>query len=313
MQSSAFSWDDLRVLLAVQRGGSFLAAGRALGVATSTVARRVSALEAHLGVRLVQRGAEGAIFEAASAPLLALAEQLERQLSLASRDVSADEARFAGKVRISAGEGFVPAAARVAAAFRAEHPETHVEIVADARLHDLARREADIGIRTARSRSDPLLVRRVGELRYGLYASAGYWAAHRAPRGRGLDFARHDFVGYEGFLAQQPEMLWLAARGARRFPFLASNTEGLLAGALAGQGVAALPHLLAAEHPSLTRVRLDEDPPAKPVFVAMHRDLKKVGRVRALAEALGDALAEGLAEAPPRQRSAARASKASTT
>ena len=31
-------WDDLRVLLAVHRGKSFLAAGKALGIATSTVA-----------------------------------------------------------------------------------------------------------------------------------------------------------------------------------------------------------------------------------------------------------------------------------
>ncbi|HEY4222156.1 MAG TPA: LysR family transcriptional regulator, partial [Myxococcota bacterium] len=46
------SWDDLRVLLAVQREKSLLAAGRSLGVSTSTVARRLDALEDALGKRL---------------------------------------------------------------------------------------------------------------------------------------------------------------------------------------------------------------------------------------------------------------------
>ena len=38
-------WDDLRVLLTVHRGDSFLSASKALGVATSTVARRIEAFE----------------------------------------------------------------------------------------------------------------------------------------------------------------------------------------------------------------------------------------------------------------------------
>lgn len=109
-------------------------------------------------------------------------------------------------------------------------------------------------------------------------------------------------MGYEGFLERQPEMRWLAERGAKRFPFCSSNTDGVLEGALAGQGIAALPHLLADEHPTLQRLQLDEDPPDKPVFVAMHRDLRKVGRVRALGEALGDTLAQALAEKPKRGR-----------
>jgi len=46
-------WDDLRYLLAARRAGSLLHAGRALGVATSTVGRRLDALERRVGTRLV--------------------------------------------------------------------------------------------------------------------------------------------------------------------------------------------------------------------------------------------------------------------
>jgi DNA-binding transcriptional LysR family regulator len=40
-----FDWNDLRVLLAVARDGSTLAAARSLRVSQTTVARRVAALE----------------------------------------------------------------------------------------------------------------------------------------------------------------------------------------------------------------------------------------------------------------------------
>jgi DNA-binding transcriptional LysR family regulator len=53
------NWDDLRLLLAVSRRGSFLQAGQLLGVAASTVSRRLSQLEAALGEPLVERGVEG--------------------------------------------------------------------------------------------------------------------------------------------------------------------------------------------------------------------------------------------------------------
>lgn len=52
--------DDLRVLLAVHRHGSFLAVGRALGLSTSTASRRIDALETALGRPLVHRSATGA-------------------------------------------------------------------------------------------------------------------------------------------------------------------------------------------------------------------------------------------------------------
>lgn len=53
------NWDDLRLLLAVSRRGSFLQAGQLLGIAASTVSRRLTQLETALGEPLVERGVEG--------------------------------------------------------------------------------------------------------------------------------------------------------------------------------------------------------------------------------------------------------------
>jgi DNA-binding transcriptional LysR family regulator len=77
-----------------------------------------------------------------------------------------------------------------------------------------------------------------------------------------------------------PEITWL------RPPSNASKTDGVLEGCVAGQGIAALPNLMADAVPALRRLRLDEEPPSKPIFLAMHRDMRAVPRVRAFAEVM---------------------------
>ena len=295
MQNERITWEDLRVLLAVSRGASFLAAGQALGLATSTVARRISALEAHLRARLVRRSSSGTSMEKSAASLLKLAERIEAELAVTARDLSPEPEKIAGTVRLSVGDGFTRFGARVAAAFRREHPEAHVELVAEQRMADLPKREADLALRAARSSSDAVITKKIGELLYGVYASEEYLRRIRAARISRSNFAAHDFVIYEGFLENQPEVRWLRARGAARFPFRANNTDGIVEGAILGQGLAALPTLLADSVPTLRRLRLEEDPPCKSVFIAMHRDLRTVPRVRVLSEIIAREFAQGAA------------------
>jgi DNA-binding transcriptional LysR family regulator len=49
-------WNDLKVLLALSRGGSVAGAARALRVDQSTVSRRLAALEESIGCSLLVRG-----------------------------------------------------------------------------------------------------------------------------------------------------------------------------------------------------------------------------------------------------------------
>ena len=54
-----FDWNDLRYFLAVAESGSTLAAARALRVSQTTVARRIAALEAAMGLTLFERRQAG--------------------------------------------------------------------------------------------------------------------------------------------------------------------------------------------------------------------------------------------------------------
>jgi DNA-binding transcriptional LysR family regulator len=295
METTAPAWDDLRVLLAVHRNRSFLAAGRALGVSTSTVARRIEALEAALGRVLVHRGSAGTSVEPGALELVFLAEQLEHGLRAARRDEGHEDSGLAGTVRLSVGEGFVLPLTQVLSELRRKHPEIHFELISESRLSDLSRREADIGIRNARSSSPVLVERPVGRLRFALFASQSY--VERRLRGGQLrtgDFERHDFVGYDGPLRKLPQEQWLVARGATRFPFRSNSDLALRAATERGQGICLMAEAMGRELEGLVKLDTEVPLPSVPVFLVFHRELRRVPRIRAVTSALEVALRHAL-------------------
>ena len=276
------AWDDLRLLLEVHRRGSFLAAGQQLGISTATVARRVGQLERVLGRKLVQRSSQGTRIDNDGAALVALAEDLERSIAAFQRDGLGPSAH-AGVVRVSIPDGFMPAAVEAIERVRREHPETFIEVSAEARFVDLAAREADIGVRGARSSSAVLLERSIGEVHAGIFASEAY-LERRLPK-RFLaqeDWGSQDFITGD---APHGPTEWLRTRGAVHFPLRVSSFEGRLDAAERGLGLVVAGASVGASR-RLVRVRLETPLPAQPFYLVMHQDLRAVPRVRAVAEAL---------------------------
>lgn len=293
-RDAAPGWDDLRLLLEVHRKGSFLAAGQQLKLSTSTVARRIAALEEELGRPVVHRTAQGTTIDKDARTLIAIAEEFEQQLAAARRDAASGEARspFAGVVRISLPDGFLIGAAEAAARFRKLHPETEIELISEARRVDLAAREADIGVRAMRSSSPVLIDKPVGSVLAGLFASKAY-LSKRLPsrRLRAGDYGAQDFVVEDVARGAGPAQ-WLIARGASRFPVRSNSVEARIHAAKRGMGLVMVGLASAPQHPELERVELEQPLPALPFFIVMHKDLRKVPRVRGVAEAFQQVIAE---------------------
>ncbi len=277
------SWDDLRVLLALHRHRSLLAAGKALRVSTSTMARRIERLEASLGRPMVVRSTTGTHLEPGALKLVSIAEEMELGLLALRRD----ERELGGSVRVSMGEGFASAVTGVIAEVRRRHPELDAEVVVESRLADLAKREADLGIRKTRSRSAVLVEKALGHVTFGLYASREY-AERRVHSGRvgDDDFARLEFVGYEGPMRALPQQQWLEQSGARRFPFRTNSDAVMMEATLQSQGLAVLPDLVAGPRTELVRLESKPAPPSVMTWLVCHRELRQVPRVRAVAEAI---------------------------
>jgi len=69
-------WDNARVFLAVSRGGSFRAAAKELGLSVNAVRRSVSALEASLNRRLMERTPMGIVLMPAGEEVVIAAERM---------------------------------------------------------------------------------------------------------------------------------------------------------------------------------------------------------------------------------------------
>jgi DNA-binding transcriptional LysR family regulator len=283
------SWDDLRVLLALHRHQSFLAAGRALGVSTSTTSRRIEALERAMGRQLVHRSSAGTSVEPEALELVSLAEQVELGLQSVRRDEG--DAAASGTVRVSLSDGFVVPVTQVLAALRRTHPALFFEVISEVRMSDLSRREADVGIRLARSTSPVLIQREVGRVQLGLYAARSYVERRvRDGRLKSNDMARHDFIGFETSMNSMPQAQWLSAQGAKRFVFRSNSYFALREAAEQGQGIVVLGSGLATQGSELVRLETETELPWVSVYLAYHRELRQVKRVRLVIEALESAI-----------------------
>lgn len=96
-------WNDLRYLLAVHRHGSLARAAKELKVTKTTASRRLAALEASLGVPLVQRKPAGLVLTDAGKEAITAAERVDATLgTLKERLAVKDDARPRGSVRVTA-------------------------------------------------------------------------------------------------------------------------------------------------------------------------------------------------------------------
>lgn len=276
----------------VHHSGSFLEAGKRLGLSTSTVARRLTLMERHLGRTLIHRTAKGTTVDISAGELLLLAEDFERALATRARDEKKSSA-FAGVVRVSAPDGMADAVTEAACRFRAKHPETIIEVIVEQRFVDLSAREADLGIRGGKSSSPTLIERPLITFQSALYASKAY--LDRALPSRYLadvDYPKHDFLVDESGAKGNGWSAWLVKLGATRFPFRSNSFSCRLIAGKHGEGIVAMARGMERMHPELQRIEVESPLPALPFYVTMHRDLRRVPRMKGVADAIIEVFAE---------------------
>src|SRR5579863_8433901 len=176
-------WDNVRVFLAVARGGQFVAAAKRLRLDHATVSRRIAALEAGLGARLFDRRTTGVKLTVAGERFLATAEQMETAFLHAQSEIGDIDVELTGVVRIGAPDGF--STYYLAAALRdfiERHPGILVQLVPVPQVIPLARREVDIVVVLDKPEAGRFVARKLTDYSLGIYASAPYLKARKLPR-----------------------------------------------------------------------------------------------------------------------------------
>lgn len=153
-----FSWDDLKLFLAVQESGSLSAAARSLGLGQPTLSRRMAELETAAGERFFIRRTQGIELTPAGQRLLPAVQRMAEWAAEASLALVKQEEEPAGLVRIAAPPGVAQDfVAPLAGMLLAKFPKIQLEVLSGVEVRNLSRGEADLSLR-ARPPTDPELI-----------------------------------------------------------------------------------------------------------------------------------------------------------
>ncbi|MCD0500543.1 LysR family transcriptional regulator [Achromobacter sp. MY14] len=271
-------WSDVRIFLAVARGGSFGEAARSLGVSHPTIGRRIKVLEDEAQQALFRRTKDGLVLTDAGDNVLALAESMEDSALSMERRLAGNHQRLEGILRISSADwfaGYVLAPVLVELARR--HPAVVPEVIASYRLLDLSRRDADVAFRIVPFSEPDIVQRRLMRIPYGLYASAETAQALQD------DPASVGLILMNTAQSHFPDVAWVLDTFPRsRRVFTSTNRTVQAQMCLRGLGLAVLPRPLGDALAGLQRIDTPDQPPMRDVWVGYHHDLRHMDRLRAM-------------------------------
>jgi DNA-binding transcriptional LysR family regulator len=279
-----WQWDDVRFFLAVSRHGSLSGAARVLRVNHATVGRRIAAFEEQLGSKLFDRTPDGFALTVAGQAILDQCEGMEKAAASVDRLVAGHDARLSGLVRVATTEGLaraliVPALATLAR----EHAQLQIEVLANPARLDITRRQADIAVRLGRPADPDVICRRLGDCGFALYGTRSYLTVHGTPH-RADGLAGQVAVSYLG------APTWFsAALGGARVALFSNSPFVQLEAASRGIGIGLFPCFLGDSDPELERLSQAEPPEPRAVWMIIHRDLRRVAKIRLVASAIADA------------------------
>ncbi|MGK6319021.1 LysR family transcriptional regulator [Sphingomonas sp. DT-204] len=282
-----FDLEVLGTFVEVADAGGVSAAARRLGLPKSIVSRRLQRLEQDLGAQLLARTTRGASLTEAGASLREHAVRAIAELEAARESVS-PEGDVRGRLRIAAPLSFgATHLAPVLAELARRHPRLHIHTAYSDRFVDLVGEGFDVGIRVGILSDSSLVGRRIAPLRGMCVASPGYLAVHGIPA-TPEDLFRHECL-------MQGNETWRFIVGGKTVSiqpqgrFKADNGSALLAAALAGLGIAALPDFLA-DAPlaggNLVTVLADYPSPEAGIYVVRPPGGTAPRKVRALIDIL---------------------------
>jgi DNA-binding transcriptional LysR family regulator len=292
-----FAWDDLRFVLAIARSGNLAAAANALGVNHSTMFRRLNALEEDIGSKLFERLAVGYRPTESGQRLIEAAERMETEALALDRELSGRDTRLSGQLHVTCSE---TVAARVLmpliAGFRSQHSGILVDLVVENRMIDMARREADVALRATRPSQGDLFGRKIADVQWSFFASAGYLKTHGTPKTL-ADLDKHAVIGWAENATHTKAGAWLVKNvPPSSTGFRVNGFVNQLVAVRDGLGLALLPVYLAAGEKNVVPVLGRIKDLVTEMWIVTHRSLKDTARVRAFMDNVGDGVKRRIAE-----------------
>ncbi len=278
--------EDLQTFVEVANAGGVSPAARRLGVSKSIVSRRLFRLEAELGVQLLARTTRGAALTEVGDTFRDHAARVCAEMDVA-RETILPAGELRGRLRIAAPLSFgTTHLAPVFAELARHHPLLSVHASYTDRFVDIVGEGFDCAIRVGYLPDSNLIARRIGPIHGRLVASPDYIKQHGAPE------TPDELLTHQALM--QGTEVWPLSDGDKTVTlhpqgrFKADNGVALVAAAVAGLGIAALPDFLTEDHlasgalvPVMTRYRF---PDAGGIYVVRPPGQHPARKIRVLTE-----------------------------
>ena len=298
---------SLGVFVAAVEEGSLAAAARRFGLSAAMAGKHVSAIEAELNARLLQRTTRRLSLTDIGHTYYERCKRILEAFDEANREANDLQGTARGVLRVAAPVTFgAMHLGGVVARYLEDHPHVNVEVLLGDRYVDLIDTGVDVAIRIGRLQDPGLVTRRLAPCRMAVCASPAYLERHGTPR-KPDDLRRAQRLAFSEAVSAGDWTLL----DARNRPHVidgpcrmaANNTQMLLAAALAGAGIAYGPTFVFGEH--LARGELVELLPAyRPAEMAIQAVYPSARRIPLKVRRFVDYLAGTFGDEPPWDRKA---------
>lgn len=271
-------WNDLRLVLAVARSGSFAGAAVHLKVSTPTVFRHAKAMEKRLGTLVFRRDNTGVSLTPAGREAAALAARIEEEIGALEARVGNEDSEAAGSIRLATVDTLIAGPLMpIVTRFRQAHPEIRLDLRSGIGMANLRQREVDAALRAGGEPSEELVGRKLCRIAVAVYGASAIAAA--GTKGLG----RHPWVAPDEELGHLASVRWLKSRGYwSRAALYASSLHTLALAVANGLGFGVLPCYLADGDPRLVRLGAPIDELSSDLWFLTHGELRHTARIRAL-------------------------------
>ena len=174
---------QLETFVAVATRGSLTAAAKAEGVAPAIIGRRLDALEARLGVKLMVRTTRRITLTHEGSAFLEDCQRLLADLANAEASVSAGGVKASGYLRVTAPAGFGRRhVAPIVPRFIEQHPDVNVSLNLSDRVVDIVNESYDCAVRVGDLPDSSLISVRMADNRRLCVATPAYLKRAGTPR-----------------------------------------------------------------------------------------------------------------------------------
>ncbi|EOE5507696.1 LysR family transcriptional regulator [Cronobacter sakazakii] len=172
---------DMALFALVAETGSFTAAAQKAGLPKSSVSQRISQLEAHVGLRLLNRTTRKLSLTFAGEHYLVHCREMLDASERADLAIQRLRDNPSGRLRITSPAGIgATLLARMNAEFLAKYPDITLEVFISDDVRDLVMEGFDVALRTGKPQDSSLIGRKIGHCPRYLLASPAYLARHPA-------------------------------------------------------------------------------------------------------------------------------------